>query len=183
MDWAQFCDKARELRRAADEAEEAFLSFLYTNEKNTEMWKGTGMTYPEALERANLCKAVRYLAYKRVLEGLGPKTIEGVGVHAVIAAGALKSPDEQREVIDRTRVWEKTNGTKISGQSAKRMVQDVKMINLGRKRMRGYAEIVAENERLREQNRDLTQQVATLRAELKALRSPRKATPARRASA
>jgi len=179
----EFLRRARELRAEADAAEQRLLEFLYEGERQRDIWADTGKTYPEFIESANLCKAVRYLAYKRVREGLGAEAVANVGAHAVVAAGALSNPKDQKEVLDRARLWEKSNGTAISEQSARRIASEAKVRSVMlHTRAKGYAELAEENERLKAENERLAQENAMLRAELKKLRPTNgheKANPAR----
>jgi hypothetical protein len=163
-----FVSMARELRRLADEAEDRLFVFLCEGEVHEEIWRPSGLSYLEFIGRANLCRVERFVAYKRIHDGHGADAIAGIGVHGVVAAGSLKTPGEQREVIERVRSWEKTNGTAISAQSAERIARDTKLVELGRHRSKGYTEIVRENEMLREKLRVAEQTIAALRIELRA---------------
>lgn len=180
----QFIQRAKELRREADDAEERFLAFLYEGESMRQIWAdGTGCaTYPEFLERNNICKAIRYMRYKRVCDGAGPDAVQGVGVEAVMAAGAFTAPEPQREVLAQARTWEKTNGTAISQQSANRIAHDVKVRSAAQSpRAKGWAELVVENEQLHAEVEQLKSENASLRAELKKAKTSAK-KPIRKAA-
>lgn len=168
----EFLKRARELRAEADAAESRFLEFLYEAEKQRDLWADTGLSFAELVERENLCKAARYLAYKRVRDNHGADVVGSVGAHAVVAAGALKEPDAQREVIKRAEKWEKANGTAISEQSAKNIAKEERTraatVQSGG---RSYSSVVEENERLRDENKALRERNALLQTENKALKA------------
>lgn len=168
MNIETFIARALELRSAADEAEREFLEFLYEGEHTDGLWQASGLTFGEFIERNNLCKAITYARFKRIRDGLPEAMTTGVGTNALIAAGAFSDPTAQREVLDEAKKWEQTNAVSISRQSAERISRDVKVRHAAaRSNHRGYSEIVAENERLREEVQRLREENVALRAELR----------------
>ena len=183
--WESFVAEARRLRRAADDAEEKLLTFLYEFEtKHREVWAPAGKTFVELITEANIIKAVpRYVAWKRVREGLGEGGIAGVGTNGVVAAGSLKTAGEQKEALDRMRAHEKVNETSISEQSAERIARETKLLHIGHARSKGYAELMRENESLRAKLRAAEQTIVALRAELAASKKGKRSASNARASA
>ena len=168
MNTQEFLAEARKLRQDADAADGKLMLFLYEGEKSPQIWSDTGMTFVEFIEGAHICKATRYLAWKRTRETLGEKGIAGVGVEAVIAAGGLKSSAEQTEVIQRAKQFEKINETSISEQTAARYAGDAKIRALpSSHRTKSYSELLRENEVLKEKLRAAEQTIALLRSERK----------------
>lgn len=171
----EFIAEAKRLRSLADHAEIDFLEFLYEAEAQPNLWEGAGLDFASFVERQNLCKAIRYLAYRRVREAHGLTAVRGVGVHALIAAAKLKAPEQQRAALDECRRWEATNDTVISEQSAERIIRDVRVRDAGiEMKHKSYTTLAEENKRLRAENEELKQTCQLLRAELKSLKTPKK---------
>ncbi len=172
MTTEEFVIEARRLRAEADDAESRFLSFLVRGEADRAVWAGSGKSYPEFLEGNDLCKATRYIRYKRVLEGLGGDAVAGVGANAIIAAGKLSDPAAQRDVIAEARKVEATNGTTISEQTAERIANETRARFIGASsRNHGYVALAAEADRLRGQVAKLKEENIALRAEIRKLRA------------
>lgn len=172
MTTAEFLETARKLRQQADRAEEAFLSFLYEGEGHPEIWQGTGHTYEAFIEGHDLCKAVRYLKYKKIREQHGVEAVQGVGIHAVVAAARFDDPAQQEEVLSESRVFEATNGTSISEQTAKAIARDVNTRTACEKAKHAtYAQLLAQVERLNGLLVEERQKNAVLREEIKRLKS------------
>lgn len=172
MTTQEFLAKARELRASADEARRTFMDFLCEAESQPEIWQGSGMSFPEFVEKNDICKAVTYIKYKRVRDTLVRSETEGVGTHAVVAAGSLREPGAQREVIAEAKKWEQENGTTISEQSAERIARDTKMRLVGAsKGHSSYLSLLKDNERLVEENVRLRAEQTALRAEIRNLRT------------
>lgn len=163
----QFIARAKELRAAADTAERELMEFLRAAEQQPSIWKGTGLTFPEVVERFNICKAIRYEAYKRMNAA---HTVDelAVGMNAIVAADKLKSGGAQSEVLAEAKKWEEANGTSISEQSAARIARDTKQREAaGRTRHRSYTSLVEENARLQRDLEVARTKIAALRVELK----------------
>lgn len=136
----------------------------------------TGLSFAEFVERADICRAARYLAYRRVRDALGAKAVSAVGLAAVVAAGGVSNPKQQREVLEEARVWEGTNGTSISDQSARGLVRDIKSRQAAiSTQHKSYLTLARENARLCSELSRLKQENEALRAELRKLKSPAKA--------
>lgn len=179
MSMGEFMHVARELRELADVAEKEFLSFLYEVERHPAIWEEAGRSFVEIIESNNLTRPGRYSGYKRTRDSLGEEAISGVGMHAVIAAASLKTKEEQQEVLSRARMFEKTNGTSISEQSARNFAREAKVFDIGRRTTKGYAQVFEENERLKARVVQLETENLALKSELqkvkKTLRSAKKA--------
>lgn len=184
MTTEEFLTEARRLRQIADDAECEFLEFLYQGEGQPSIWADTGYTFDEFITRNHLCDPLRYQRYKRTREALGPQEIRGVGAHAIIAAGSFRDPRAQREIIVEARTWERTNGTSISKRSAQHLARDVRTRQAAaRSRHKTYAQLEAENHRLRAQVEELKKRNAELRGELAALRKAPKSKRRKRKAA
>lgn len=188
MSLEDFLAEARRLRTAASSAERAFLDFLMEGEAQPAIWQGTGMSFVEFIVHQNLCRAERYLRYKRMRAQHG--VIDDVGIEAIMAAGGLADIGSQRAVLQEARVWERTNGTTISEESARLLARDTKQREAGPRgtRHRGYMELLADNERLVAENLRVNEENKALRLELRQLKSKKlstktKAKPTKRASA
>jgi hypothetical protein len=170
----------RQLRLEHDEAGRRFMEAAYAIEQRPVLWQATGRTFPEFLEANNICKAVRYLGYKRVRENLGAEEIAGVGVEAVVAAGSLKSHEAQRDLIGQAKNFEKTNGTSISEQTARKMSQEAKIreASSSGRHAKGYLDLVRENEQLRADMAELRNERDSLAAELRIVKNELKQTKA-----
>lgn len=187
----EFVSEAKRLRALADTALGEFLSYLYEAERTPVLWRDSGYTFVQFLKQANIIEPSRYMAYKSVHENLGARATQGVGVHAVVAAGRLNDADQQRELLTQARAWEKTNGTSISAQTAKSLVDAQKSRAIGfRTGNKRYETLVrdldlaqAEVDRLHAENDALRAENETLRAEVETLRGGATpvARPARRA--
>ena len=166
--------QARALRRGADDATTAFLEFLVRGESMTSLWDGTGLTYEAWICSEQLISLARYRRYVNARRVSGAAALNGVGLHAVLAAGALPTEQAQKQVLEETRAWEATNGTAISEQRAREIARHV------RARMRGpersgylsYAALAARCEGLERENARLVSENIALRAELRAARKP-----------
>lgn len=181
-DFKQWVETARQLRDAAQAAEDKFLAFLYDGEGMPALWQASGMTFPELIERENLCKASRYLAYKRTRGILPAKVVEEIGAVAAVTIGnTVKRTDAKQasvianEMVDRTRAAKKTNGALPTEQTTNAWAGEIKT-RLASHRSggtKGYATLQTEADRLRAENADLTAKNAALRAEVKALKHER----------
>jgi len=173
----QFIAEAKRLRTLADDAEGDFLSYLYEAEQVTGLWKDTGLTFLQFLEQTNLCRPSRYDGYRAARNGLGAKGIEGVGIHAVVAAGRFRDAGKQREMLDEARTWERTNGTPISAQTVSRLASDLRSRILGAGAgHKSYTALASELVAAKEECDRLRVENATLRAEIRQLRkTPKRA--------
>jgi len=174
MTRAEFIAEAKALRAAADEAEERYLEFLYQMESKPEIWRDGGRSYIEVLEHDVGCAAIRYARYKRVREALGIEALRGAGVHGIIAAGALRTQTAQRELLDRARHFQETNGTPPSERSAQDLLREQKLREaVVTTRNSSYAVLVEQCEKLRARVKELESQNAALRAEIRTLKKRR----------
>jgi hypothetical protein len=172
----EFVAEAKRLRANADRAEAEFLEFLYRGEQNAAMWQGAGYaTFEQFIEAANLCRASRYVAYRKMRTHHG-EIVTRVGVNASVAAASLPSIEEQAEVISQAQICEKVNGTSISEQTARQIARDVRTREAAhRSGHRSYSALLAENNRLRAENEALKERCKTLSEQLRGARTAGKA--------
>ena len=168
----EFVTEARRLRADADHAEDALMRFLLGAEADPRIIEGCGVSFVELLKREHIVDPTRFARWKRVALGLGDAA-SGVGVEALVAAGALADERAQRNVLARARLFEASNGTTISAQSAQRLVAEEKVREIGARHPGGYRDLAAENARLREKLAAAEQTIVALRAELRALKGTR----------
>lgn len=121
----EFILKAQSLRTKAKDAEREFLVFLVSGESDEVMWRALAPTYDGFLKQTNLVDPARYRNFRASLER-APEMVAEVGVEASIAAGSLKSTAAVREALSEARVCEETNGTSISEQTARAIVNKLK---------------------------------------------------------
>lgn len=177
---AEFVTEAKRLRAQADTMIGEFMSYLSEAERTPALWRDTGYTFVQYLKHANIIEPTRYLAFKNVYDNLGARATQGVGIHAVFAAGRLNDTEQQRELLVQARAWEKTNGTSISAQTAKSLCDAQKQRTIGfRTGNKRYETLVrdldvahADVERLRAENEMLRAENEQLRAENAALQGP-----------
>lgn len=175
----EFVTGARALRAEADRAEDRLMRFLLDAEQDPQVTEGTGLVFLELIKRENIVEPTRYVRWKRVTLGLG-SAADGVGVEALVAAGGLADEAAQRNVIARAKLFEESNGTTISAQSAERLARDEKMRDAGVRAPGGYSQLLAECQRLRERVAGLEQENVALRAEVKRLTSEARKVARRR---
>lgn len=167
-----FVARAIELRKNADDAETAFLTFLCEAE-DAGVHQGAGLSFTELLTRNNICRPERYAKFKRVFTTLGDDVIKDVGTHAVVAAGDFSTPEAQNNVIESAKRWEKANDRPISEESAKRISKEQKVRQNAQNdvikhgRARSYDELLAMEERLRKENTELHETIKLLKEELR----------------
>lgn len=162
----EFMTEAKRLRAIADEANTAFLLYLYEAERMPNVWKDSGYTFVQLIERTNLCRPSRYLKFKNARDRLGAKGIAGVGAYAVIAAGAFQELADQKEIVAEARIWEQTNGTTISEQSAQQIARDLRSRTVGvRTGHKSYVTVAKELEAAKQEIARLQAEVALLRDE------------------
>lgn len=164
-----FVQEAKRLRHEADTAECRFFTFLLEAEKQ-DFWRQTGKTFVEILEANEICRATRYIKYKRGLELAGDDA-KSVGAEAVIQAGMAKTVEQAREIVEEAKIFESTNQTSISEQSAQRIRRDVRSREIGAVHGRKtYAALVEENEKLRGEVERLRTENVALKGQLRKLR-------------
>lgn len=176
-----FLKEAQRLSSLAEAAMTEFLSYLYEAEQVPEIWQSTGFTFIQLLRNTNLCPPAQYRAYKDVRDKQGQQAIADVGINAVMQAGRFPDPDQQRQVISKARTWEKSNGTPIPPESARKISDDVRVHSAPRRARRQkrqasrqeIAALLAENELLRAENETLREENAALRLENEKLRRGR----------
>lgn len=175
-----FQKHALELRRLVSEAEHTLFAFCMEAEK-LDFWCETGEAFEVLLEKLDIMKAIRYIQYKRAVEKTSLKAVRSVGVEAAMFMAQAKTPEEAREIRDQAETFERTNGTSISSQSAKKIAGEQRARFIGlRGGAQGYISLHDEVEQLRKENEKLRLENAALRAELKQLkRKPRRAPEAR----
>lgn len=177
MTQEEFVRLARAARDAESAAGLALLDLLYDVEKNhPEAWQGSGHSFETFIEDvADVCKATRYLRYKATREGAGVKAMEGASVNAVIAAGSMKTPQGQREVLDEARRHQAVNGTALSEQTANTIAREV---GLRMAPKSTFGAIVKQNDRAKDTIEDLRQKLAARDATISALRAEVRAAQA-----
>lgn len=158
----EFIAEAKRLRKTADSAEGTFLSFLYRADKTPKLWASAGLPFADLLERYSICKATRYIKYRNTYDTCGKLTTQ-VGAHAAVAAASLPA-DLRTDALREAKQWEKTNGTSISAQSARRIVRGLQNRTVGqRTRNKSYMELLEENEQLREENEQLRAEIGVFK--------------------
>lgn len=166
----EFIKRAQELRTAFTNAETDFFEYLYEQGQNHTLVESInrdcGKTYEQFIEEMNLIRATRYLAWASVRKNQGAEAVRSVGVNGVIAAARFKSADDQREMLARVALCERTNGTSISEQTASAIASDIRKERVvlrpgGRKGMPALLDEIATKDGL----------IAKLTAENKALRA------------
>lgn len=169
----QFAEEAVRLRQNAEAAEAEFLLFLRTFELEREdLWKTAGIvSYDGFLQSLQLCNTARYRNFVA-----GAKIVEdarAIGADATVAAGAFKSPTEEaaREYVSRCEKFRVVHGTGPSEQHAKTWVKQLDQAEpkVVRQASR-MAQLEAENQKLRSENRELQRKLTTANKELEKLR-------------
>lgn len=186
MTTEEFVARAKELRDAARAAEEQFLDFLVLGESMTHIWQGTGLTYLQFLKQTNLCEPARYSGWKAIKSNpiVTPAQIKKAGVESAVAAGKLRDPQAQANVIERGAKSAEVNGVQPSGQTARTHAKEEHAKTVGAASVtagggaKSYSTLSDENDRLRAENETLRQQNTALRAEIKSLKAQAKASAA-----
>lgn len=179
----EFVAEAKRLRACADDAERQFMEYLLAAEEEPSIWEGSGLTFLELIERAGICEATRYSAWKRGQRNLAEAGVDAasVDVKATIALASVRKVEDVRTAVERFAEWTEANGTSISSSSARRIVREVKIGGAAaRTRHRSVASMEEEIEKLRADNEELREAVKQLKAENRKLKRAAK-KPGKRA--
>lgn len=130
MDAEEFILEAKQLRAAADEAEQKFMEFLFEGEKNESIWQGFGMTYLEFLERNGVCRASRYARWKKgrvkAEKALGEAQAKSFDFEGIMAFGGRIKVEEVPEAATRMLKWKESNQASLTQFAASKITKDTR---------------------------------------------------------
>lgn len=153
---------ARELRNAADSARNRFYEFLVEIEKRPELWSLSGATFVDYLARTHLGSAAVYERWKKGRGILRPEVSESLGFYATEQIARIDDESDRRAaLVQMSKTYESEGEVALSGHRARQIVNDY-LPKAPAPRRKTYAQVVRENERLREENKKLRARIREL---------------------
>lgn len=170
-----FLEVAKQLRLAAEQAQDRFIAFLMDGERRKDIWLNTNMTYPEFLESCDLCKASWYMRVRRVADNVGEEQAAKLP-KAAFAPIARLSPQSQKLATDELLRVVEVNGVKPSDFNVRKIISDYQAREQVEQppkpqRHQAYTSLEAEVLALRAENVKLLKENDKLREENKILRA------------
>jgi polyhydroxyalkanoate synthesis regulator phasin len=170
-----FVAEARRLRVAADEAELAFMGFLYEAERHHIFWRGIVRKFEELLRAHSICDPSRYRTYKEAVQLVGQNKLDSVGPAGAQEIGKSRTQEEANELVDELYQFHASNGRFAPSHTAKNIADQIRNRFLGaEKGAKRYLTLMKENEKLRAKVADLESKVVALKQELRNLRKAKR---------